>query len=89
MQPEWYVHTYFRQGQGLDRFPDKFYVGTFGRRSRYDNTADKEGIHLHLSRQDGEKLNVGFHVQNARRSPKINRPSPREASIQLQRKKRS
>ena len=43
-------------------FPDKFFVGTFGRGSRYDVTADKEGIHLHLDRQDGEKRHVGFHI---------------------------
>ncbi|MEZ5816700.1 MAG: hypothetical protein R3D44_06435 [Hyphomicrobiaceae bacterium] len=43
-------------------FPDKFYMGSFGRGSRYDVTADKEGIHLHLDRAAGEKRHVGFHV---------------------------
>ena len=43
-------------------FPDKFFVGSFGRGSRYDVTADAEGIHLHLDRQDGEKRHVGFHI---------------------------
>lgn len=43
-------------------FPDKFYMGSFGRGSRYDVTADTEGIHLHLDRQDGEKRHVGFHI---------------------------
>lgn len=43
-------------------FPDKFFMGSFGRGSRYDVTADKEGIHLHLDRADGEKRHVGFHV---------------------------
>ncbi len=43
-------------------FPDKFYHGTFGRGSRYDVTADEEGIHLHLMREDGEKRHVGFHI---------------------------
>lgn len=43
-------------------FPDKFYMGSFGRGSRFDVTADAEGIHLHLDRQDGEKRHVGFHV---------------------------
>lgn len=43
-------------------FPDKFYMGSFGRGSRYDVTADKEGIHLHLDRAHGEKRHVGFHV---------------------------
>ncbi len=43
-------------------FPDKFYHGSFGRGSRYDVTADEEGIHLHLMREDGEKRYVGFHI---------------------------
>jgi hypothetical protein len=43
-------------------FPDKFYMGSFGRGSRFDLTADKEGIHLHLERLHGEKRRVGFHV---------------------------
>lgn len=43
-------------------FPDKFYMGSFGRGSRYDVTADKEGIHLHLDRSHGEKRHVGFHI---------------------------
>ena len=43
-------------------FPDKFFMGSFGHGSRYDVTADKEGIHLHLDRTAGEKRHVGFHV---------------------------
>mgnify|MGYP000940187125 CR=1 FL=1 len=43
-------------------FPDKFYMGSFGRGSRYDITADREGIHLHLDRHGGEKRHVGFHI---------------------------
>lgn len=43
-------------------FPDKFFMGSFGRGSRYDVTADIEGIHLHLDRTHGEKRHVGFHV---------------------------
>ncbi|HWE21518.1 MAG TPA: hypothetical protein VG758_30815 [Hyphomicrobiaceae bacterium] len=43
-------------------FPEKFYMGSFGAGSRFDVTADKEGIHLHLERADGEKRRVGFHV---------------------------
>lgn len=46
-------------------FPDKFYVGSFGRGSRFDVTADEEGIHLHLDRADGEKRHVGFHIHYA------------------------
>lgn len=43
-------------------FPDKFFMGSFGRGSRYDVTADPEGIHLHLDRTEGEKRRVGIHV---------------------------
>ncbi|MEZ5856910.1 MAG: hypothetical protein R3D67_20030 [Hyphomicrobiaceae bacterium] len=43
-------------------FPDKFYMGSFGRESRFDVTADKEGMHLHLNRDGAEKRHVGFHV---------------------------
>jgi hypothetical protein len=43
-------------------FPDKFFMGSFGQGSRYDVTADKEGIHLHLDRAQGEKRHVGFHI---------------------------
>jgi hypothetical protein len=43
-------------------FPDKFYMGSFGRGSRFDMTADKEGVHLHLERSEGEKRRVGFHI---------------------------
>jgi len=43
-------------------FPDKFYMGSFSRGSRFDVTADKEGIHLHLERTDDEKRRVGVHI---------------------------
>jgi hypothetical protein len=43
-------------------FPDKFYMGSFGLGSGFDVTADKEGVHLHLERRDGEKRRVGLHV---------------------------
>ena len=43
-------------------FSDKFYMGSFGRGSRFDLTADKEGVHLHLERSEGEKRRVGFHI---------------------------
>jgi len=43
-------------------FPDKFYMGSFGRGSRFDLTAAKEGVHLHLERSEGEKRRVGFHI---------------------------
>ncbi len=43
-------------------FPDKFYMGSFGRESRFDVTADKDGMHLHLDRAGEEKRHVGFHI---------------------------
>ena len=43
-------------------FPDKFYHGTFSRESRYDVSADKEGIHIHLTREGEQKRHVGFHL---------------------------
>ncbi|MGI9475133.1 MAG: hypothetical protein ACR2PI_00365 [Hyphomicrobiaceae bacterium] len=45
-------------------FPHKFYMGSFGRESRYDVTADKEGVHIHLDRPGEERRHVGFHLQH-------------------------
>ncbi|MDX2157043.1 MAG: hypothetical protein SFW09_11100 [Hyphomicrobiaceae bacterium] len=43
-------------------FPDKFYLGSFGRGSRLEVTADKDGAHIHLDRPGDERRHVGFHV---------------------------
>ena len=43
-------------------FPEKFYVGSFGRDSSLDVSADDQGIHINLERQVGKKRRVGFHV---------------------------
>jgi hypothetical protein len=43
-------------------FPEKFYHGTFSRESRYDVSADAEGVHIHLIREGEQKRHVGFHV---------------------------
>jgi hypothetical protein len=43
-------------------FPDKFYMGSFGRESRFEVTADKEGVHLHLHRSGEERRHVAFHL---------------------------
>lgn len=43
-------------------FPDKFYHGTFNRESRYDVSADAEGVHIHLTREGEQKRHVGFHL---------------------------
>ena len=43
-------------------FPEKFYVGSFGRDSSLDVTADRDGVHINLERQVDRKRRVGFHV---------------------------
>lgn len=48
---------------GID-FPDKAYWGSFGRGGRYDVKVDDSGVHIALSRTDGEKRNVGFHIHH-------------------------
>lgn len=45
-------------------FPQKFYMGSFGRESRFDVTADKEGVHIHLDRPGEERRHVGFHLHH-------------------------
>lgn len=47
---------------GID-FPDKAYHGSFGRGGRYEAHADAHGVHIALSRIDGERRDVGFHLQ--------------------------
>ncbi len=46
---------------GID-FPDKAYHGSFGRGSRFDARADGDGAHIRLTRTDGERRDVGFHL---------------------------
>lgn len=43
-------------------FPEKFYMGSFGRESRFEVSADKDGIHLHLDRPGEERRHVAFHI---------------------------
>jgi hypothetical protein len=43
-------------------FPDKFYVGSFGRESSLDVTADDHGVHIKLERNDDQTRRVGFHL---------------------------
>lgn len=43
-------------------FPEKFYHGAFSRESRYDVSADAEGVHIHLTRDGEQKRHVGFHL---------------------------
>lgn len=43
-------------------FPDKYYVGAFGRGATFDVIADDDGIHLHLDRSGQERRRVGLHI---------------------------
>lgn len=43
-------------------FPDKFYMGSFARESRFDVTADPDGVHLWIERSGDEHRKVGFHI---------------------------
>ena len=43
-------------------FPDKFYVGSFGRESSLDVTTDDHGVHIKLERNDDQTRRVGFHL---------------------------
>jgi hypothetical protein len=43
-------------------FPDKLYMGSFGRESHFEVTADAEGVHIHLNRPGKERRHVGFHL---------------------------
>ena len=55
-------HTITDKAQVSIDFPEKFYVGSFGRDSSLDVSADDQGIHINLERQVGKKRRVGFHV---------------------------
>lgn len=46
-------------------FPHKFYMGSFGRESRFDVTADQNGLHIHLDRPGKERRHVGFHLHHS------------------------
>jgi len=43
-------------------FPDKFYMGSFASESRFEVTADPDGVHLWLERSGDEHRKVGFHI---------------------------
>jgi len=45
-------------------FPDKLYVGTFGRDSRFEAKADAHGIALKLERRDDQKRLVEMHLHH-------------------------
>ncbi len=55
-------HPITDQAQVSIDFPEKFYVGSFGRDSSLDVSADHEGVHINLERQEPSKRRVGFHV---------------------------
>jgi hypothetical protein len=43
-------------------FPDKAYVGSFGRGARYESKADEAGVTLKLERRDDQKRTVELHL---------------------------
>ena len=46
-------------------FPHQFYTGSFGRESRFDVTADLQGVQIHLDRPGEERRHVGFHLHHS------------------------
>lgn len=45
-------------------FPDKAYVGTFGRSAHFDAAADADGVSLKLERRDDQKRVVDVHLHH-------------------------
>lgn len=45
-------------------FPDKLYIGSFGRDSGYETAVDGEGVMLKLARSSGEKRVVEMHLHH-------------------------
>lgn len=43
-------------------FPDKFYLGSFAGESRFDVSADDNGVHIWLERPGDEHRKAGFHL---------------------------
>ena len=45
-------------------FPDKFYMGSFGRESLLEVTADDQGAHITLERKGEQSRRVAFHLHH-------------------------
>jgi hypothetical protein len=45
-------------------FPDKVYIGTFGRNARFDVHSDAVGVALRLERHDDQKRKVDVHLHH-------------------------
>ena len=43
-------------------FPDKLYMGQFGRHSSFEAVTETEGVLIRLRRQDGETRDVQIHL---------------------------
>ena len=43
---------------------DKLYMGSFGRDSVFDASADSHGLHLHIVHPGDQKRRVGLHLQD-------------------------
>jgi hypothetical protein len=65
-------------------FPDKFYHGTFSRESRYDVSADSDGVHIHLTRGGEQKRHVGFHLHYMLLADILNAAAESMASATMQ-----
>jgi hypothetical protein len=65
-------------------FPEKFYHGTFSRESRYDVSADAEGLHLHLTREGEQKRHVGFHLHYQLLADILSAAAESMASVEMQ-----
>jgi hypothetical protein len=52
------------QAQVALEFPDKAYMGTFGRNARFEVRADAVGVALRLERHDDQKREVDVHLHH-------------------------
>lgn len=52
-------------------FPDKAYMGSFGRESRFDAVAEADGVALRLARGGEQKREVGALAEQRRRDDQI------------------
>ena len=80
-------------------FPDKFYMGSFGRDCTFEAHAEKDGVMIRLQRAGSEQRNVEIHLHHllfaniladlagslAKREPidEVHRPPLLEAARQL------
>jgi hypothetical protein len=56
------MHPITDKGEVAIDFPEKFYVGSFGRDSSFDAHADADGVVIRLVRTAGEKREAEMHL---------------------------